>query len=98
MSSAAWRYSSASQSLVETSRLDRDVAGLGRLEGHPGFSEPGEAGVSELVAGGPFEPGSVSRRPHDHINAVDAQPLSSTRTLESHEDPLGRTVRRSFFA
>ena len=85
---------------VEAGRLDRDMAGLGldRLEGHPGFSEPGETGMSKLMARGPLEAGPISCGAHDHIDAVDAEPLSSSRTLQGHEDPIARTVRRSLFA
>src|ERR1017187_2611710 len=75
---------------VDPRRLDRDVTGLGldRLESHPGFSQSGQTGVAELVAGGPFESRSPSGGPHDDIDAVDTQSPSPARALQSARNPI----------
>jgi hypothetical protein len=81
---------------VDPGRLDRDVPGLGLdgFERHARLPQPGEAGVSELVAGGPLESGTLAGAQEDRLHSLGTQSLAPARALQGHEDPIGRSVLR----
>jgi hypothetical protein len=85
---------------VDSGRLDRGVSGLGldRLELHAGLTEPGEAGVAELMAGGPLQSDALARGAQDRVDPISGERLAPGWALEGHEDPVCVRVPRSFAA
>ena len=57
---------------VDAGRLDRGVPGLGldRLQRHPGFAQLGQAGMPQLMAGRPGQPGPAAGTVEDLVQPV----------------------------
>ncbi len=51
--------------------------------------------MTELMAGGPLESGTLAGAQEDRLHSLCTQPLASARALQGHEDPIGRGVLRS---
>ncbi len=85
---------------VDARRLDRHVPGLclDRFEFHPGLAEPGQAGVAELVARRPLQPGALAGPSQDRVDPVAGQRLPACRSLQRDEHPVGGGVSWSFVA
>ena len=81
---------------VDAGRLDRGVPGLGlhRLQRHPGFPQPGQAGMAQLVAGRVVQAGPPPRGSQDLIGSLGRQRLPAARALEDHKDPAGAGTGR----
>lgn len=77
---------------VDPGRFDRAVTGLGLdcLQRHPGFAQPSEAGVAQLVAGGVLESGSITGGHDDLIEPFQRQRAAGVRALQHHEHPIRR--------
>ena len=69
---------------------------LHRLQRHPRFPQPGQAGVAQLVAARVLQAGPPPRGREDLIQAPGGQRLPAVRTLEHQEDPVGADGRRPF--
>src|ERR1700694_1112426 len=68
---------------------------LDGFQGHTRLSQPGEAGVAELMTGGPSKSGALTGSAHDDVDPFSGQAMSPARSLQGHEDPVGRGTTRS---
>jgi hypothetical protein len=62
--------------------------GLGRFQGHAGLSQPGEAGVPQLMAGQVRDVGAGAGPGHDLVQAGRGQRPAASRPLQHHVDGI----------
>jgi len=76
---------------VDARRGDRAVPGLDlqRLDGHARLPQPGEAGVTKLVAGAPGQPRPSPGAGEDLVEALRRQRLPAPWSLEHDEEAVG---------
>ena len=63
----------------------------------PAFTQPGKAGVAQLVAGPVREPGPSPCGAEHLVEPVDRKRVVLPRTLERDEEPIRRRTKRSLF-
>ncbi len=83
---------------VDARRLDGTVPSLSLhgLECHPGFPQPGQAGVAQLVAGQMIDPSALTGSTDDLVETRAAQRMSSVRALQDEEDAVASRIGRPF--
>ena len=83
---------------VDPGRLDRAVAGLrlDRFEGHAGFAQPGQTGVSKLMTGQTLDPGATTGTIDDLVEASGRQSMATPGSLQDHKHLIGRRGPRAF--
>ena len=65
-----------------------------RLHGHARLPQPGQTRVAQLVAGAMRQTGPGPGAGDDLVQPLDRQRLTPTGSLQHHEQPVGRRVRR----
>ena len=82
---------------VDPGRRNRAMSGLGLdgFDGHPGFAQSGEAGVSELMTGAVDESSPRPGGAEDLDDPLARERLPTTRALERDEQPIGLHIRWS---
>ena len=67
---------------------------LHRLQRHPSFPQPGQAGMAQLMAGRVPQPRPAPRGSQDLVGPLSRQRLPAARSLEHQENPVAASTRR----